>query len=209
MPLPKNGRSASALLAELAELQAHDIDWKHGHAFSLAYYAGDDVYSVAQQAYAKFQSANALNVAAFPSLRKMQSDVVRWIADLLHGGNEAAGFMTSGGTESLLMAVKAARTRGKQRGIATPEMVLPTTAHAAFEKGADYFGVRSVRVPVRSDYRADVTAMASAITPNTVLLAASAPQYPQGVIDPVAEVAALAFECGINCHVDACMGGIT
>jgi glutamate/tyrosine decarboxylase-like PLP-dependent enzyme len=209
MPFPKTGRPATDLLSELDELRVNDIDWKHGHAFSLAYYAGDDVYALAQQAYAKFLSANALNVGAFPSLRKMQNDVVRWVVDLLHGGNEAAGFMTSGGTESLLMAVKAARTRGKQRGIVAPEMILPTTAHAAFEKGAEYFGVRSVRVPVRDDYRADPQAMANAITSNTVLLAASAPQYPQGVIDPVAEIAALALERDINCHVDACMGGIT
>ena len=131
------------------------------------------------------------------------------IADLLHGGPEAAGFMTSGGTESILLAVKAARTRGRARGITAPEMVLPTSAHAAFEKGAAYFDVRSVRVPVGADYRADPAAMAAAMTPNTMLLVASAPAYPQGVIDPVTEIAALAAARDINCHVDACMGGIT
>ncbi|MBI3783917.1 MAG: aspartate aminotransferase family protein, partial [Deltaproteobacteria bacterium] len=209
MPLPKMGRASADLLRELDELQANDIDWKHGRAFSLAYHAGDDVYELAQQAYLKFLSANVLNVAAFPSLRKMQNDVVGWMTDLLHGDDKAAGFMTSGGTESLLLAVKAARTRGKQRGISHPEMVLPTTAHAAFEKGAEYFGVRSVRVPVGEDFRADSSAMARAVTPNTVLLAASAPQYPQGVIDPIAEIAALAQAHDINCHVDACMGGVT
>ena len=130
-------------------------------------------------------------------------------ADLLHGGSEAAGFMTSGGTESILMAVKAARTHGRACGIAAPEMVLPTTAHAAFEKGAEYFGVRSVRVPVRDDFRADPAAMADAITPATVLLVASAPAYPHGVIDPVTEIAALAQAREVNCHIDACMGGIT
>jgi glutamate/tyrosine decarboxylase-like PLP-dependent enzyme len=129
--------------------------------------------------------------------------------DLLHGGPEAAGFMTSGGTESILLAAKAARTRGRERGIRSPEMVLPTSAHAAFEKGAAYFDVRSVRVPVRPDFRADVAAMEAAITPNTVLLVASAPQYPQGVVDPVSEIAALAAARDINCHVDACMGGVT
>jgi hypothetical protein len=128
-------------------------------------------------------------------------------ADLLHGGPEAAGFMTTGGTESILLAVKAARTRGHERGIDAPEMVLPTSAHAAFEKGAAYFGVRSVRIPVRADYRVDPDAMAAAVNANTVLLVASAPQYPQGVIDPVTEIAALAAARDINCHVDACMGG--
>lgn len=207
--LPKNGTPADEILAQLGAMQARDVDWKAGRAFSLAYHAGPDVLALATEALARFQSANALNVAAFPSLKRMQAEVVEMTAGLLHGGPEAAGFMTSGGTESILLAVKAARTRGRERGIRAPEMVLPTSAHAAFEKGAAYFDVRSVRVPVRPDFRADVAAMEAAITPNTVLLVASAPQYPQGVVDPVGEIAALAAARDINCHVDACMGGIT
>ena len=209
MPLPRTGVAADAILDQLTALQAQDVDWKSGRAFSLAYHAGPDVLALATEALALFQSANALNVDAFPSLRRMQSDVVAMIADLLHGGPEAAGFMTSGGTESILLAVKAARTRGRARGVTAPEMVLPASAHAAFEKGAAYFDVRSVRVPVRADFTADPAAMAAAITPNTVLLVASAPAYPQGVVDPIAEIAALAAARDVNCHVDACMGGIT
>jgi len=209
MRLPPAGRPADALLADLEALRAADVDWKHGRAFTLAYYAGPEVYALAERAYMGSLSANALNPAAFPSLRRMQSDVVAMVADLLHGGPEAAGFMTTGGTESLLLAVKAARGHGKARGVTAPEMVLPTTAHAAFEKAADYFGVRSVRVPVGPDFRADPAAMAAAIGPRTVLVAASAPAYPQGVVDPIGDVAALAQAAGIPCHVDACMGGIT
>jgi sphinganine-1-phosphate aldolase len=209
MPLPATGRPADEILDQLAALQARDVDWHGGRAFSLAYHAGDDVLDLAKAAYAKYLSSNALNVVAFPSLRRLQSDVVAMVGDLLHGGPEAAGFMTTGGTESILMAVKAARGRGRERGVTAAEMVLPTTAHAAFEKGAEYFDVRTVRVPVRDDFRADPEAMAAAITSDTVLLVASAPSYPQGVIDPVAEIATLAAERGVNCHVDACMGGIT
>ena len=209
MPLPSTGRSAAEILEQLTTLQARDVDWKSGRAFSLAYHAGADVLALATEALARFQSTNALNAAAFPSLRTLQADVVAMVADLLHGGAAAAGFMTSGGTESILLAVKAARNRGRTRGVAAPEMVLPSSAHAAFEKGAEYFGVRSVRVPVRDDFKADAAAMAAAITPDTVLLVASAPAYPQGVIDPVTEIAALAQARDINCHVDACMGGIT
>jgi sphinganine-1-phosphate aldolase len=131
------------------------------------------------------------------------------VAELLHGGAAAAGFMTSGGTESILLAVKAARGRGRERGVAAPEMILPATAHASFEKAAEDYGVVSIRVPVRGDFRADPRAMAQRVTPNTVLLVASAPAYPQGVIDPVEEIAAVADAAGVNCHVDACMGGIT
>lgn len=209
MSLPKTGASAAQILADLDALKVKDVDWKAGRAFSLAYHAGDDVLDLAHAAYERFMSDNALNTAAFPSLGRMQADVVGMIAGLFNGGSEAAGFMTSGGTESILMAVKAARGRGRRQGIDAPEMVLPTSAHAAFEKGAEYFGVKSVRVPVRDDFRADVAAMERAMTPRTVLLVASAPQYPQGVVDPVAEIAELARQRDINCHVDACMGGIT
>jgi sphinganine-1-phosphate aldolase len=143
-------------------------------------------------------------------LRKLQSEVVDTVSGWLHGGSEAAGFMTSGGTESILLAVRAARERARvERGITEPEMVLPTSAHAAFEKAADYFGVRSIRVPVGADWRADVDAMMAAITDRTVLMVASAPQYPQGVIDPVVAIATIAAERGVPCHVDACMGGVT
>ena len=209
MPLPTRGRPATEILADLDAFKRGDVDWKSGRVFSLAYFAGDDVLDLATEAYGRYLSTNALNVMAFPSLRKMQTEVVASMIALLHGGEAAAGFMTSGGTESILLAVKAARGRGRQRGVGAPEMVLPTTAHAAFEKGADYFGVRSVRVPVSRDFRADPAAMERAITGNTVLLVASAPAYPQGVIDPVADIAALASARDINCHVDACMGGIT
>lgn len=209
MSIPATGIAAERVLEELTALQAGDVDWKSGRAFSLAYHAGSDVLALATEALARFQSANALNVEAFPSLRRMQNDVVAMVAELLHGGPEAAGFMTSGGTESILLAVKAARTRGRTRGITAPEMVLPASAHAAFEKGAAYFDVRSVRVPVGADFRADPLAMAAAMTPNTVLVVASAPAYPQGVVDPVAAIASAAAARDVNCHVDACMGGIT
>jgi sphinganine-1-phosphate aldolase len=209
MPLPKTGLPKDEILAQLDTLQAHDVDWKSGRAFTLAYYAGEDVLALATEANARFLSTNALNVEAFPSLRTMQADVVAMVADLLHGGKDAAGFMTSGGTESILLAVKAARGRGRARGITAPEMILPTTAHAAFEKAAQDFGVASIRVPVRDDFRADPVAMAARLTPHTVLIVASAPQYPQGVIDPIADIAQLAERAGINCHVDACMGGMT
>ncbi len=209
MALPSRGRPAAEVLAELETLRADDVDWRRGRAFTLAYSAGPDVLALARDAYTRFMSENALNTDAFPSLARMQRDVLGAVAELLHGDAETAGFLTSGGTESLLMAVLAARERGRaERGITAPEMVLPASAHAAFEKGAHYFGVTSVRVPVGADYGADVDAMAAAITDRTVLLAGSAFQYPQGIVDPIEAIAALAAARGISCHVDACMGGM-
>lgn len=209
MPIPAHGRAADEILAQLDEYRTGDVDLHGGRAFTLGYVAGDDVHAIATEALARFHSYNALNPVAFPSLARIQSEVVAMTAGLLHGGETAAGFLTSGGTESLLLAVKAARNRGRERGIDAPEMVVPTSGHAAFTKGSEYFGVKLHRIPVRDDYRADVDAMAAAVNDNTMLVVASAPQYPQGVVDPVEEIAALAAERDINCHVDACMGGIT
>ncbi|MFM7737419.1 MAG: pyridoxal phosphate-dependent decarboxylase family protein [Alphaproteobacteria bacterium] len=208
--LPPTGRSAAAILDDLDRLSRDDVDWRSGRAFSLAYHAGPDVEALAELAHARFAGANLLNVAAFPSLRAMQADVLAMVGDLLHAGPSAAGAITAGGTESLLLAVKAARGRGRaERGIERPRMVVPTTAHAAFEKAAVDYGVEIVRVPVGEDFRAVPAAMAAAIDDRTVLVGCSAPAYPQGVVDPVAEVAAIAAEQGISCHVDACMGGMT
>lgn len=193
----------------MERMRVDDVDWRQGRAFSLAYSAGPDVLRLAEEAYARFSGENALNTDAFPSLRVMQREVVSAVADWLAAPAGAAGFMTSGGTESLVLAVKAARERGRRMGIDRPNAVLPASAHAAFEKGCQYFDVESRRVQVGDDFRADVEALAAAIDDRTVLVVGSAPQYPQGVIDPVAEIAALAAERDINCHVDACMGGVT
>jgi len=201
---------AQEVLAQVAEIGHSDLRWKDGRAFSLAYYAGPEVQEVADRAYAMYGSTNGLNADAFPSLKKFQADIVSTVNRWVHGDDLSAGFMTSGGTESILLAVKAARERGRREfGITQPNVVLPTSAHAAFEKACYYFGLESRRVAVLADWRADVDAMQQAIDENTVLIVGSAPQYPQGVIDPIVDIAALARQRNINCHVDACMGGVT
>jgi glutamate/tyrosine decarboxylase-like PLP-dependent enzyme len=201
---------AQEVMAQVASIGNADLRWKDGRAFSLAYYAGPEVQAVADQAYAMYGSTNGLNADAFPSLKKFQADVVATVNRWVHGDETSAGFMTSGGTESILLAVKAARERGRREfGITQPNVVLPTSAHAAFEKACYYFGLESRRVPVRADWRADVEATRQAIDANTVLIVGSAPQYPQGVVDPIVDLAAIARERNINCHVDACMGGVT
>ena len=208
MKLPENGRQPSEVLSALDEMRAHDARWRDGRTFSLVYYGGDELLTLLHDAFFKFFSENALNPMAFPSLRRMETEVVSMVADLLHGP-DAVGSMTTGGTESILMAVKTAREFAAQtRGISQPEMILPDSVHPAFHKAAHYFNVKPVVVPVGADYRADVAAMRAAITPNTILLVGSAPSYPQGVVDPIPEIAALAEEHGLLCHVDACLGGM-
>ena len=191
-------------------MRARDVRWREGRAFSLAYNAGPDALAVAEEAYRRFSGENALSTDAFPSLKQIQAEVVAMAGVWLGATPNSAGFMTSGGTESILMAVKAARDRLlAERQIRQPNMVLPTSAHAAFAKAGAYFGVEVRRVAVGPDWRADVAAMRNCVDENTVLIVGSAPQYPQGVVDDIVSIAKIASDAQINCHVDACMGGVT
>ncbi len=207
MKFPAKGTPHDELMARMKGALSHDADWRGGRIWSLVYFAGEDVARVLKDAYNEAFFTNGLGPGAFKSLKKFESEVVAMTADLL-GLPEAVGNMTSGGTESILMAVKTARDRAAaERGITQPEMVLPLTAHPAFDKAGHYLGVKVVHTPIREDYRADAAAARAAITENTVMIVGSAPCYPFGSIDPIPELAALAQESGIACHVDACLGG--
>lgn len=209
--IPARGLDEREVIDRLEELRRHDADWEHGRTFSLVYYAGPAHQHLLERAYAKYAATNALNPMAFRSLRRMEAEVVRMTANMLHGSRQTVGTMTSGGTESILLAVKTARDRaralGRIRRGARPNLVAPETIHVAFDKAAAYFGLEIRYAKLRDDLRADVRDMASLVDANTVLLAASAPQYPHGVVDPIEEVAEIALRKKIPLHVDACIGG--
>lgn len=207
--LPAKSTRADDILAAMRQLREHDAQWREGKTWSLVYHAGDEVTDLLKEAYTMYFSENALNPMAFPSLKRFEAEVVAMTASLLGGDDSTVGNMTSGGTESILMAVKTARDWARARNPAntTPEMILPATAHPAFHKAARYFCVKPVFVAVGSDFRADLDATRAAVTPNTVLIVGSAPSYPQGVIDPIAGLARIAQEREILFHTDACVGG--
>ena len=209
MRLPNEGTPRDQIFAAMDDARSHDADWRRARTWSLVYQARADVLEVAKEAYLRFFSENALNPMAFPSLRRFESDVVSMAAGLFNAPDGAAGTMTSGGSESLLMAVKTARdwARAERPAITAPEMLLPITAHPALEKAAHYFDVKAVHVPVGDDFRADVRAARELLSPRTILVVGSAPAYPHGVIDPIADLAALASGHGALFHVDACLGG--
>ncbi|MDW8282007.1 MAG: aspartate aminotransferase family protein [Myxococcales bacterium] len=207
--LPEQGLPHQEVLRQMESLRSEDARWRQGRTFSLVYHAGDEHRALLQQAYCLFFDENALNPTAFRSLLRMENEVVAMAASLLGGGPEACGTMSSGGTESILLAVKTYRdwARAQRPDLVEPEMVLPVSAHPAFDKAAHYLGVRAVHVPLGPDLRVDVDAVRAAITPRTILLVGSAPAYPHGVIDPIPALAALAQERGLGMHVDACLGG--
>jgi glutamate/tyrosine decarboxylase-like PLP-dependent enzyme len=208
--LPTRGLPEDEILETMRSAAKQDVRWRDGRVFSLVFDPGDDLLRFAKEAYVSFFSENGLNPTAFPSLRRFEIEVVSMIASLLGGDAEVVGNMTSGGTESILMAVKAARERGREKNPRSnrPEMVLPVSAHPAFDKAAHYFGVQAVHVPTGKDYRADVKATKRAINRHTILVVGSAPSYPHGVVDPIGELAEVARQKDIPFHVDACVGGM-
>lgn len=207
--LPSHGMAHDAVLARLDSYRTNDANWKDGRTFSLVYYAGEEVKALLEAAFLRSFAENALNPMAFPSLRRMETETLAIAAELLGDAN-AVGTMTSGGTESVLMAVKTARdwARAEKPAITKPNMLVATTVHPAFHKAAHYFDVTAISVPVDGDFRMDVQAARELINDQTILLVGSSFAYPHGVIDPIAELAALAQEHGILCHVDACLGGM-
>ncbi len=205
--LPSVGRPADQVLAELRGLRGGDLPTHGGRTLAYVYDSGlAGLDELAAAAHALASSANGLDPTAFPSLLRMENDIVAAAAGLLGGGPSAGRSVTAGGTPSCMLAVHAARAaRGD---LDRPKIVLASTAHAAFHKAAHYFGVEAVTVPVVPDtFVADPDAMAAAIDDRTVLVVVSAPSYAHGVIDPVPQVAAAAAERGVRCHVDACIGG--
>jgi glutamate/tyrosine decarboxylase-like PLP-dependent enzyme len=208
---PQKGTDGEEVLAALRLLKSGDSDYKHGRMFSLIFNAGTDVAMVAEEAYTAFVVENALSPFAFPSLLKMETEVAAMMADLLHGDENTVGNMTSGGSESIMVAVKAARdyARAKKSYIAQPELLIPLSAHPAFNKAAHYLGLKTIIVPTdKKTLSADITAMRQAITENTIMMVGSAPSYPHGIIDPLADLAEIAAQKGIWMHVDACVGGL-
>lgn len=201
------GLPADQVLDELRGLRAGDLPTHGGRTLAYVYDSGlSGVDELGAAAHALASSANGLDPTAFPSLLRLENDVVATAAALLGGGPDTVGSVTSGGTESCLLAVQGARD--SRPDLDRPRMVIADTAHAAFHKAAHYFGVEPVVVPVDpATFRADPDAMASAIDSSTVLVVVSAPSYAHGVVDPVAPVAAAAARAGVRCHVDACIGG--
>jgi sphinganine-1-phosphate aldolase len=207
MSLPSHGRGADEILAEVASLRSRDLPTHGGKLFAYVYdSAVPGLDDLALGAYGLAASTNGLDPTAFPSLLRMENDIVHAAAGLLGGDPETTGNLTSGGTESVLLAVKAARD--SRPDIAAPRMVLPSSAHPAFAKAGAYLRVALDVVPIDpATLRVSADAIAAAIGPDTVLVVASAPAYPHGVVDPVPAIAAAALKRGVRCHVDACFGG--
>lgn len=211
--LPERGRDRAEVLAELTDMADEERSrWEQGFASGAVYHGGREHIDFLNQVYALFSQGNPLHPDLWPSITKFEAEVVAMTSAMLHGGTDAApmacGTVTSGGTESILLAMRTYRDHARAtRGITDPEIVAPVTAHAAFDKASQYFGIRLVKVAVGDDMRADPGAVRDAITDRTVAVVGSAVQFPHGVADPIEELAAIAAERGVGFHTDSCLGG--
>lgn len=206
--LPSKGRAEAEVLADLHGFAAEDPSYKEGRLWSLVYHLDEAHDAFLSKAYAQYSSANGLNPAAFKSLKKMETEVISTVAGLLNGGPDTCGVMTAGGTESCLMAVKTYRDLArKTRKVRRPNMILPETAHVAWFKASEYFGVKVRLLPLGKDHKPDLRKLPKLINANTVMVLGSAPEYPFGLIDPIEEMAEIAQARRVPMHVDACVGG--
>lgn len=207
--LPSKGLSQSQVLDKIREYETlNEVDWEKGCVSGAVYWGDESLTKLLVKVYGDFAWSNPLHPDIFPGVRKMEAEVVRMSCTLFHGGPNSCGTVTSGGTESILMACKAYRDMAYERGVKYPEIVAPVSIHAAFDKAAHYFGMKLVRVPLDpKTMKVNIKAMRRAINKNTAMLVCSTPQFPHGIMDPVEEVSKLAVRYKLPLHVDACLGG--
>lgn len=206
---PQHGRKREEILAALTDHRARDLA-SDGRAFAFVYDPGEEARELAREAFSACMTINGLDPTVYPSARRIENQVVSACLEIMNAPDGAVGTATAGGTESVMLAVKTAREYAKKNGkeIARPKMLLPETAHACFHKAAHYFGVEVVTVAVDpKTFKADVEDARAKMTDDVILVVGSAPSYAHGVIDPIADLAALAKEHGKLMHVDACVGG--
>jgi glutamate/tyrosine decarboxylase-like PLP-dependent enzyme len=214
---PEKGIPWADLKAEVLEVQKDDPKWREGRMLMSCYFVDDALMDMTREAYGMFLLENALYSGAqakarkvgFATITQFEDEIIKMALEILQGPEGAAGNTTTGGTESILCAVKAAVEYAKAECDipGTPRLLLPFTAHPAFNKAAWMMGLEVTRVPVKADGRADVAAMRAMVDENTILMVGSAPCYPFGVIDPIRDLTEIAAEHGVWFHVDACVGG--
>lgn len=210
MRIPAKGKTQAEVKAALEGMGGRDAHWRDGKTLGYIYDAGPEVEEIAKWAYMRYLTENALAPTVFPSLMQIENELVAMAAAHLGDVPGVVGNFTSGGTESCMLAIKTARdfSRAMKPHITEPEVILPVTAHAAFQKGCHYLGIKKVLVPVDpKTYRSDPAIIEKAITPNTIQIVSSAVSYAHGVLDPIEEIARVAQRHNLLFHVDGCIGG--
>lgn len=210
--LPEAGMDREEILDLMERYKEIEASrWEDGFVSGAVYHGNEAYIDFMNRVYAINSQSNPLHPEIWPSTSKFGAEVVAMTANMLSADqtqDEIVGTVTSGGTESILLAMKTYRDQARDvKGVTAPEIVVPTTAHAAFRKAGEYFGIKIVRIPVGQDFRADVVATREAINENTIALVGSAPPFPHGIVDPIEELSEIARQNELGFHTDACLGG--
>ena len=216
--LPVKGRCKDDIIKELSIMaEEENAKWKTGQVSGTFYHAGEEHRAFLNKVFALFSHENTIQFDLCPSMFKMESEIISMTAKMLNADavkdhnpqDDVCGTVTSGGTGSILMAMKVYRDWAQaEKGIRTPEIIVPHTAHPAFDKAGKYFGIKMVHIPVSEpDFRVDTQAVAEQINENTVAIVGSAGNYPYGLIDPLDKLSDIAVDRNIGLHVDGCLGG--
>ncbi|TEB10259.1 sphinganine-1-phosphate aldolase [Coprinellus micaceus] len=212
LALPDDGKSLEWILAEMekmdVELNGQSGIWNQGKLSGAVYHGGEDLQKIITAAYDRYCVSNPLHPDVFPAVRKMEAEIVAMVLKLYNGPDTGCGVVTSGGTESIIMALKTYRDWAKKvKGVTEPEIIIPASAHAAFDKGAAYFKIKVHVIPVDGYTRkVDLKRVKRAINPNTILLVGSCINYPDGTQDDIAALSELALKHNLGLHVDCCLG---
>ena len=208
--IPETGRARADILRDMQAMRDREEEtWKDGFVSGAVYHGDESHIEFLNQVYAINSQSNPLHADVWPSTTKFEAEIVAMTAHMLGGdGQDVHGTVSSGGTESIMLAMKTYRDWAREtKGITQPEMIVPVTAHAAFDKASQYFNIKTVHIPIDANFRADVNAARKAVNKNTIVIVGSAPSFPHGAIDPIEELSELAREHGIGFHTDACLGG--
>lgn len=210
--LPEQGIAQALVLQQVRELAEQEKSrWQEGYVSGGIYHGDDAHIEFLNEVYALQSQSNPLHSDLFPSITKYEAEIISMTANMLGAGktdDEICGSISSGGTESILLAFKTYRDRAlEEQGITAPEMITCTTAHAAFEKAAHYFGIKHVKVGFNANYQIDLDEVRNKINKNTIAIVGSAPAFPHGIIDPIAQLSEIALYNNIGLHVDCCLGG--
>jgi sphinganine-1-phosphate aldolase len=180
--------------------------WKTNVISGCVYTNDEEHWKFINECMAPYVQTNALHMDEYKIVTQMEAEILRMGCNMYNGDANTCGVLTSGGTESILLAMLCYRQHGLSKGITKPNIVMSNAAHAAFDKACFLFQIEMRKIPVTSDFKLDFKAMKGMIDSNTVALVASCPEYPYGTYDPVPKIAALAQSLGIGCHSDCCLG---